>query len=116
MTFDARNQAAFSLAGDTTKQVLALAIATIGGSIALFDDADLPGLSLPASHTWLFAGLLLLSLSVASGLFAIGALVGQLGAETASPSVYAKGVAFFYFGQLVTYGLGVIAVVLQALL
>ncbi len=111
MTFDGRIGAAFGVAGETVKQLLALATATIGGAIALFDDDAQAGIDFGPNDGLLKFGLIMCGLSVISGLFALGAIVGQLGGSATPPSVYAKGITTTYTTQLASYGLAIAAIV-----
>jgi hypothetical protein len=115
MSFDERNNAAFGAAGDTVKQLLALATGSIGGAIALFDDDAKAGIDFGPSDLWVRIGLILLAFSVLSGLMALGAITGQLGSgKVATPDSYAFGLRLFYGLQLAAYGLGVVALVIHA--
>lgn len=112
MSLDDRTKAAFDAAGETVKQLLALATASIGGMIALFDDGDAPGIDFGASAMWVNGALCLFGLSVVFGLFAMGTLAGQLGNDKITkPSTYAAAVLVMTIIQMGTFGLGVAAAV-----
>jgi hypothetical protein len=103
MSMDDKIKAGFDVAGESAKQLIGLATATLGGALALFDDGTKPGLNLPDGATLFGLGLGLLGLSVAFGLMTLGAIVGQLSERTATPSVYAKGVIVAYVLQMLAY-------------
>jgi len=114
MSFDDRTNAAFAAAGDTVKQLLALATASIGAAIALFDDGAKAGVDFGAADLWVRIALVLMAFSVVCGLMALGAIAGQLGStRIAAPDSYAPGLRLFYGLQLAAYGLGVVALVVQ---
>lgn len=116
MAFDDRIGAAFGAASDTIKQLLALATASIGAAIALFDDAKVAGIDFGPADLWVRIGLLLLAFSVLCGLMALGAIAGQLGSDKVdTPSSYAPALRLFYGLQLLGYGLGVVALVVHAI-
>jgi hypothetical protein len=113
---DDRTKAAFDAASEAVKQVLGLATATIGAAIALFDDGDKAGIDFGIGDTWIRLGLVLLAVSVVCGLLSLGAIAGQLGSPNEpKPSTYSKGLRLFHGVQLGTYGLGVLALVVQAI-
>ncbi|KQZ64602.1 hypothetical protein ASD67_09100 [Sphingopyxis sp. Root1497] len=115
MAFDERIGAAFGAASDTVKQLLALATASIGGAIALFDDGAKAGIDFGPADLWVRIGLMLLAFSVLGGLMALGAIAGQLGSDKVdTPNSYAPGLRRFYGLQLLAYGLGVVALVVHA--
>lgn len=111
MALDDKIKAGFDVAGESAKQLIGLATATLGGAIALFDKGDQPGLNLPEGSTLFGLGMALLGLSVACGLVTLGAIVGQLSERTEAPSVYAKGVSVGYFSQMLTYGAGLLLLI-----
>jgi hypothetical protein len=114
MAFDDRTKHAFEAATETVKQLLALATASIGGVIVLFDDKDHPGVDFGSAANAAHICLVILGLSVASGLLALGALAGQLGSKGIDdPSTYHPTVRLFVTLQILLYGLG-IAVALWA--
>lgn len=114
MALDEKIKAGFDIAAESTKQIIGLATATLGGAVALFDDATKPGLNLPGGTTLFGFGMVLLGLSVAFGLLTMGSIVGQLSEKTETPSVYAKGVILAYSLQMVTYFLGLLLLVFFA--
>ena len=102
-------------AGDTIKQILTLATASIGGAIALFDDKDEAGIQFGMVAGWVDAGLVLLAVSVVFGLMAMGAKAGQLGSDKiAAPSTYAFALRTMTMGQMLFYGLGIAMLVVAA--
>jgi hypothetical protein len=112
---DDRTKAAFDAAGESVKQLLALATGAIGAAVALFDDGDVAGINF-VGNWGVYVGLVLLALSVASGLFALGMLAGQLGSTAiATPSTYGTGVRLMAGGQMAFFGLGVFALVIAAI-
>jgi hypothetical protein len=111
MVIDDKIKAGFDMAGESAKQIIGLATATLGGALALFDDGTRPGLNLPEGTTLFGLAMALLALSVAFGLLTLMAIVGQLSEKTAKPSVYAKGVSLFYFLQMASYGVGLLLLI-----
>lgn len=110
---DDRAKAAFAAATDAVKQLLTLATGTVGATIALFDDAKTPGVVF--TDRLLVPALACVAVSVVSGLFALGALTGQLGARTlAEPSVYAGPIRLFHTLQMAAFGLGLVLIVVVA--
>lgn len=113
MSLDDRGKSAFEAATEMVKQLLALATASIGGVIVLFDDKDVRGITFGAAASEVNASLWLLGVSVGFGLLSLGALAGQLGSpEVRAPSIYATGVRIMTIGQMVAYGAGVLLVIL----
>jgi hypothetical protein len=112
MSLDDRGKCAFDAATETVKQLLALATASIGGVIVLFDDKDKPGIEFGSAACAVDASLCLLGLSVVLGLLALGALAGQLGSDKISaPSTYAPTVRLMTAGQMFLYGLGIVVAI-----
>jgi len=113
---DDRVKAAFDAASESVKQVLALGTASIGAAIALFDDDKTPGVNLVGSWA-IYAGLVLLALSVMFGVLALCAIAGQLGStKTQSPSTYSTPVRLMAGAELIFYGLGILLLVLAVFL
>lgn len=106
MPLDDKIKAGFDVAGESAKQLIGLATATLGGAVALFDDGETAGLNLPQSCSAFGWGMVSIGLSVAFGMVTLGAIVGQLSERTTTPSVYAKGVIFAYLLQMLTYIVG----------
>lgn len=112
---DDRAKAAFDAAGESVKQLLALATGAIGAAVALFDDGDVAGIDF-GGNWGVYIGLVLLALSVAGGLFALGMLAGQLGSPAiTSPSTYGRGVRLMAGAQMGFFGLGIFALVIAAI-
>jgi hypothetical protein len=128
-----RTKAAFDAVGESVKQLLALGTASIGATIALFDDGDVPGIEL-LGNWGVPLGLAFLALSVLFGLFALNTLAGQLGTmenkepsmpeetenkepskpeetESKEPSIYAPNIRIMAFAQLAFFGLGILSLV-----
>ena len=113
---DDRTKAGFDAAGDSVKQLLALATGSIGGTIALFDESGTAGINLGDSRG-VYLGLAFLALSVICGLFALGMLAGQLGSvKINAPSTYAPPVRLMAGGQMLMFGLAIAALVVATIL
>lgn len=109
--FNERTRVSFDAASESVKQLLALATGSIGGTIALFDDDATSGIDLGEARG-AYLGLALLALSIVFGLFSLGMLAGQLGSDRiTTPSTYAKPVLFMAGGQMITFGLAIISLV-----
>jgi hypothetical protein len=116
MPMDDRAKAAFEAAGDTIKQILTLATGSIGGAVALFDDKDQPGIQFGTAAPCVDAGLVLLAISVAAGLMAMGAKAGQLGSDKINvPSTYSPALRTFTIAQMAFFGLGIAMLVVAAI-
>ena len=115
MAFDDRTQASFEAASEAVKQLLTLSVGSIGAAIALFDDADKTGIDFGTDGGCIKIGLALLGLSVAAGLFALGAIAGQLGSNAIDkPSTYAPAVRWLHLIQLTAFGVGLLVLVVVA--
>jgi hypothetical protein len=112
MAFDERTQASFDAAGEAAKQLLTLATAAIGATIALFDDGEAAGIGFGNDAVPVQIGLVLLAASVVFGLFTLGSLAGQLGSKKIpEPQIYAPAIKFFHIGQMASFGAGIVAFV-----
>lgn len=115
MTFPSIVAESFKFAEGMVKQVLTLATASIGGIILIFDEKA-SGIQLGAYSWWLFLSLVLLSVSVVTGVLSLGSLASQLGDPPAGgPSIYDKTARALSGTQLIAYALGIIFAVVEVL-
>ncbi|HIM30357.1 MAG TPA: hypothetical protein EYG57_12540 [Planctomycetes bacterium] len=115
MTFPEIVSESFKFAEGMVKQVLTLATASIGGIILIFDEKA-SGIQLGAYSWWLFVALVLLSVSIVTGVLSLGSLASQLGnPPEEGPSIYDPTTRALSGTQLLTYAAGIICAVVEVL-
>ena len=107
MDAEERNKLAFSLAGDSVKQVLTLSSAMLAFTVTF--STDVTEGATAADERWLWATWALLAVSILAGVVTLLSLVGVLGSPDSTPDVYADGVRKVAGAQMLAFAAALIA-------